>query len=51
MTIMYVGSIPKDVVTIVNYTFKDLEQVYIDDPIAALLVSKQKKTGCSICRC
>ena len=45
MTIMYVGSIPKDIVTIVNYncTFKDLEQVYIDDPIAALLVSKQKK--------
>ena len=45
MTIMYVGSIPKDIVTIINYncTFKDLEQVYIDDPIAALLVSKQKK--------
>ena len=41
--IMYVGNIPKDILTIINYRFNSLEQIHIDDPIAALLSSKQKK--------
>lgn len=41
--IMYVGNIPKDILTIINYRFNSLEQIHMDDPIAALLSSKQKK--------
>lgn len=41
--IMYVGKIPKDIITAFTYKFTSLEHYEINDPIAALLVSKQVK--------